>query len=130
MPIAWQQLGYVLVGGAVGSGLRFLVTELMIARLGRVWPWGTLTVNLVGAFIAGVLMSIQASKGASLSLLRPLFIVGLIGGLTTFSSLMVEVVSMMSSAKPSFAYIYLAVTLISGLMLVVLGAACGRWLIQ
>ena len=130
MPIAWQQLGYVLVGGAVGSGLRFLVTEFMIACWGRQWPWGTLTVNLVGAFIAGMLMSIQAGKWASSLLLRPLLVVGLIGGLTTFSSLMVEIVSMMASAKLSAAFIYLGLTLLSGLMLVVLGAACGRWFFQ
>ena len=130
MPIAWQQLGYVLFGGAVGSALRFLVTDFMAARFGREWPWGTLTVNLVGAFIAGLLMSWQAGKGASFAPLRPLLIVGLIGGLTTFSSLMVDVVSLMTAAKPFVACVYLAATVASGLLLVALGAALGQWLLQ
>ncbi len=44
----WQQLGLVMIGGALGSALRFVIGDAMWRQFGSSFPWGTLTANLVG----------------------------------------------------------------------------------
>ncbi|MFC3656342.1 fluoride efflux transporter CrcB [Xanthomonas hyacinthi] len=118
----WQQLLLAMAGGAVGSGLRFAVGSALLQRYGAGFPWGTLTVNLVGAFVGGFLMVWIEGRGASAPYWRALLIVGLIGGLTTFSSLMMESLVFLRGGRGGMVPIYLAITLAAGLLLVFAGA--------
>jgi CrcB protein len=75
----------VIVGGAVGTVVRYLTDLWLQARFAPALPWGTLVVNLAGSFILGglVRLSVDAGLGAAaLALLGA----GFCGGLTTFSS--------------------------------------------
>ncbi len=71
----------VALGAGAGATLRFVAAHLLDGR----WPTGTMAVNLVGSFVLGVL-SAMALSGSATALLGT----GLCGGLTTFSSLMVQ----------------------------------------
>ncbi|KLD74975.1 camphor resistance protein CrcB, partial [Xanthomonas hyacinthi DSM 19077] len=82
----WQQLLLAMAGGAVGSGLRFAVGSALLQRYGAGFPWGTLTVNLVGAFVGGFLMVWIEGRGASAPYWRALLVAGLVGGPAPFSS--------------------------------------------
>ncbi|KHL56343.1 fluoride efflux transporter CrcB [Xanthomonas campestris pv. zinniae] len=128
-PVWWQQLLLAMTGGALGSGLRFAIGASLLQRFGSGFPWGTLTVNLVGSFVAGVLMVWLEARGPSSWPLRALLIVGVIGGLTTFSSLMMECLMFARSDRSTLIGVYLAVTLVAGLALVFAGARAGQWLI-
>ncbi|HCV96373.1 MAG TPA: fluoride efflux transporter CrcB, partial [Stenotrophomonas sp.] len=90
LAVWWQQLGLVMAGGALGAALRFMVGDAMLRQFGNGFPWGTLTVNLVGAFAAGYVMVWLQSRGNAALYWRAFLIVGIIGGLTTFSSMMLE----------------------------------------
>ena len=68
----------VAIGGALGAVMRYL-TGLMVP-----FPFGTLTVNLVGSFVMGMLFVILVAKG--LDRWQPLLLTGVLGGFTTFSA--------------------------------------------
>ncbi len=78
----------VMLGGALGSGLRLWISGAMAAKYGMAFPVGTLAVNVAGSFIIGIL-GVMAGPGGLLrgSLLTQQFlIVGILGGFTTFSA--------------------------------------------
>ncbi|MEE7548715.1 fluoride efflux transporter CrcB [Xanthomonas sp. Kuri4-1] len=121
----WQQLLLAMAGGAVGSGLRFAIGASMLRRFGAGFPWGTLTVNLVGSFVAGFLLVWLEARGPESWPWRALLVVGVIGGLTTFSSLMMECLVFARSDRSAMIALYLGLTLVAGLLLVFLGARLG-----
>lgn len=121
-------LGLVMAGGAVGAGLRYLAGNAVMRQLGGGhWPWGTLAVNLAGALVAGFLL-VWLEGRANAALWRALLVVGLLGGLTTFSSLMVELLVLGRDGRQGLAAGYVCASLAGGLLLVWLGAQLAHWL--
>jgi CrcB protein len=118
----WQQLVLVMLGGALGAAGRFWVGGALLRRLGDGFPWGTLTANLVGAFLAGFIAIWLEARGPSALYWRAFLIVGVLGGLTTYSALMLECLLFSRSHRSDQALLYLGVTLVAGLFLVWLGA--------
>lgn len=118
----WQQLGLVMAGGALGSALRFVIGDAMLQRFGQGFPWGTLSANFIGAFAAGYLLVWLQQRGGNVTLLRAFLVVGLLGGLTTFSSLMLESLVFARSDRGGMVPLYLGVSLVGGMLLVWLGA--------
>lgn len=112
---------WVMLGGALGAGLRWWVGAGLLRQLQGGWPWPTLLVNVVGAFAAGYLL-VRLHDHPQAGLWRALLVVGFLGGLTTFSSLMVELLVMARDARPAGALLYLASSLGGGLLAVWLGA--------
>ena len=92
----------VLAGGALGSGARYLVSLWMVDRLGSAFPWGTLSVNVVGSFLIGLLATLADEFGAVSPDTRVFLIVGLLGGFTTFSSLSLETLRLAVAATKSW----------------------------
>jgi CrcB protein len=77
----------VAAGGAIGSVLRYLTFEWAQRVLPVTFPFGTLTVNVVGSLAVGFVTGMVAARGQSRDQLVPLFlIVGVCGGFTTFSA--------------------------------------------
>ena len=70
----------VMLGGAIGSGARFLFGRMTLAWLGPNYPWGTLGVNLIGGFAMGLLVGSLARIGQGGDQLRLILGVGLLGG--------------------------------------------------
>ncbi len=122
MSIWWYQLGLVASGGALGAALRFWIGGMMLRHVGQGFPWGTFTVNLVGSFAAGFLAIWLEGRGPSAPYLRAFLMVGLLGGLTTYSALMVECLLYTRSNRADLMLLYLALTLAGGLALVWTGA--------
>ncbi|MEQ4573527.1 MULTISPECIES: fluoride efflux transporter CrcB [Gammaproteobacteria] len=125
----WQSLLLAMAGGALGSGLRFMIGSSLLQRFGAGFPWGTLAVNLLGSFVAGFLMAWLDARGPSSWPWRALLIVGVMGGLTTFSSLMMECLVFARTDRSPMIALYLAITLLAGLLLVFLGARAGQAMI-
>lgn len=122
----WQSLLLAMAGGALGSGLRFAIGASLLQRFGSGFPWGTLAVNLLGSFVAGFLMVWLDARGPSSWPWRALLIVGVVGGLTTFSSLMMECLVFARTDRSPMIALYLGITLAAGLLLVFLGARAGQ----
>ena len=80
----------VMVGGAIGAGARHLVGQAMLARLGPGFPWWTMTINIVGSLLMGLLVGWLALRGAGGEAARLFLGVGVLGGFTTFSAFSME----------------------------------------
>ena len=122
MNLWFQQLWLVMLGGALGAGGRYFVGGLMLRQLGDGFPWGTFAVNLVGAFVGGFLAVWLEGRGASALYWRAFLVVGLLGGLTTYSALMIECLLYSRSSRTELAFLYLLLTVLLGLLLVWGGA--------
>ena len=80
----------IALGSALGGVLRYLGGAVVHLWLARTFPWGTLGVNVVGSTAIGIVWVLLAARGESGELARAFFIVGLLGGFTTFSSFSME----------------------------------------
>lgn len=90
-----EKLLLVAVGGATGAVARYLTGLGALRLMGPGWPWGTLTVNVVGGFAMGLLAATLALRGgADQERWRMLLGVGVMGGFTTFSAFSLEVATM------------------------------------
>lgn len=118
----WNLLWLVMAGGALGAGARHLIGGWLVRQLGSGMPWGTLAVNLLGSFAAGFLLIWLEGRGPSALYLRAFLIVGVLGGLTTYSALMLECLLMARGAKSGVLAGYLGLTLVGGFFLVWVGA--------
>lgn len=88
----------VMAGGALGAGARHLAGRAMLALAGSGFPWGTLTVNLLGGLLMGVLVGALAKVSAG----EPwrLFLgVGVLGGFTTFSSFSLDALTLVERGR-------------------------------
>ncbi len=121
MSLWWQQLALVMCGGALGAGGRYWLGGALLRRLGEGIPWGTLAANLIGSFAIGFLAVWLEGRGPQALYWRAFLIVGVLGGLTTYSSLMLEVLLLSRGPRSPVALAYLGTTLVLGLLLVWLG---------
>ena len=76
----------VALGGAVGATLRHLVNLATLRMFGPGFPWGTLTVNIVGSFAMGLFIELLMRRLGGSQELRLLIATGVLGGFTTFSA--------------------------------------------
>lgn len=123
--VAWQ---FVLIGlgGAIGAWLRWAVGLAALRHLGAGFPWGTLAVNLVGSLAAGLVLAWLDDRGHYGIYARAFLLVGVLGGFTTYSAMMVDTLFLARGARPLLAGAYLALTLGGGLSAVALGWWVGR----
>lgn len=80
------QIAGILLGGAAGALLRFMVSNGVYGWLGRHFPYGTLTVNVIGSFFIGLLTFYFMERELMTSALARGLIVGVLGAFTTFST--------------------------------------------
>lgn len=113
----------VAAGGAVGTLSRAGLGLVLVTPPGAL-PVATLTANLTGAFLLGVLLALLDRRRDDRTL-RPLLGTGLLGGFTTASTLSVEL-SRLAVAAPLLALAYLVVTVAGGLVAGAAGLALGR----
>ena len=116
----------ITFGGAIGTLLRYL-TSLMAAQwFGTEFPYGTLIVNLSGAFIIGLVQQLGTEALMIPDNTRLFLTTGMMGGLTTYSTFSYETVRLMESGAWSQAWINIFVTTVTCLSLCFLGMAIGR----
>ena len=77
---------WVALGGAIGSAARYGVNVISGRLLGDAFPWHTLTVNVLGCFIMGLLVELMALKLNVGNEMRAFLTTGILGGFTTFSA--------------------------------------------
>ncbi len=105
-------LALVAVGGAVGAVLRYAVGEW----LPNDFPWGTLTVNLIGSLLLGVIVGLSISEEMAL-----LLGTGLMGAFTTMSAYSIDVIKLFEDGKFGSASGYLMATILGCPLLAYMG---------
>lgn len=115
-----KELVLVCIGSFFGGGARYVVGRLLQWWLPVAFPWGTLTVNVVGCFFIGLLSGLSLG-GTLSSTLRLVLVTGFCGGFTTFSTFMNENLLMAREGSMLPALLYTLASLVVGLLAVVAG---------
>jgi CrcB protein len=120
---------YVALGGALGSVSRYLLgtwTQSLSKSID--FPYGTLTVNLIGCFLIGFLSQLAEVRGAFMSESRAFVFIGILGGFTTFSAFGNETLNLLRDGEAFNALANIGANVILGLLLVWLGRAVSYWI--
>ena len=115
----------VMLGGALGAGARHLVGSFTLARFGPGFPWGTLSVNLAGGLLMGLLAGWLVRAGGS-EATRLFFAVGVLGGFTTFSAFSLETFLMLERGQFGVAAVYIGASVIGSVAFLFLGLLAMR----
>lgn len=118
----------VFLGGALGTVARYLLAAHHAAGPGS-FPWVTLVVNLTGSLAVGFLVPLTEHIADRAAVVRPLLLIGFLGGWTTYSTMAVDVTLLAEQGHIAAGLGYLAATVVGGLTLVVAGHAVGRRLV-
>lgn len=122
-----NQLIVIALGGACGSVVRFLVSTGVYQWLGRGFPYGTLSVNVIGSFLIGFLAEALILQKVAFALeYRAAILVGFLGGFTTFSSFSLETIYLIEQGALSKAALNIALSIMACLLAVWLGLLAGR----
>ncbi len=119
----------IAVGGMLGASARYAL-ELALPHSGTGVPWATLWTNAGGCLLIGLLMVQVVEVGRGHPLLRPFVGVGLLGGFTTFSSVSVQVTTLLEAHRPALAMAYLFGTLLLALVSVAVGVWTARAVVR
>lgn len=123
-----QHILYIAIGGAVGSVLRYLVSIGIHTLLGRSFPYGTLTVNVVGSFAMGILYIILIERLSDSVELRAVILIGLLGAFTTFSTFSIETFNLLESGEHLKAVLNVLLSVVICLLATWAGILIGRQL--
>lgn len=117
----------VMLGGGLGAGARYLTGRAMGAMLGVDYPWGTLTVNIAGALLMGVLVGMLARASAA-EQVRLFVAAGVLGGYTTFSAFSLDMVTMIERGALASALGYALLSVVGSVLALFGGLAITRGL--
>ena len=121
-----NQVLAIAAGGAVGSVLRFWMSTWVHSFAGRSFPYGTLTVNVLGCLAMGFLFVLFVDRLSDNAVLRAGILIGVLGGFTTFSSFSIETLNLIEQG----AWLKTVVNMIGSLLLCVgatwVGVILGR----
>lgn len=81
-----QKIVLIGLAGLAGTLLRYWLSGLMARQYGETFPWGTMAVNMIGCFLAGVVFHLTEERFLVDPTVRTAILIGLLGGFTTFSS--------------------------------------------
>jgi len=93
------QIAFIAVGGAIGALMRFWMSSGVYAMLGRDFPYGTLSVNVLGSIIMGVLYVFLYERMNLSAELRAGLVIGLLGAFTTFSTFSIETLNLLEAGE-------------------------------
>ena len=119
------KLLYIATGGALGSILRFFVSYICKIYF-LYFPVGTLLVNVIGSFLAGLLVSYLNNKEISENIIKYFFIIGFLGSFTTFSAFSIETLELLKKDGIYVSLIYI----MSSIILSIFAAYIGFTLIK
>jgi fluoride exporter len=120
---------WICLGGALGTGARYLLSGGVLKLLGSSFPYGTLAVNLLGSFLLGGLMHVGLTSDAISPTLRIALATGALGGFTTYSTFSYETMRLLQEGAWLPAALNVALTVTLCLAACFVGFASGRWLV-
>lgn len=114
------------IGSFFGGALRFALSTWMKSSLGTGFPWGTLSVNLIGCLIFGMIFALFHKYGSVSNPWCLFLTTGFCGGFTTFSTFANESMQMLQNGNTYGFVSYMCISLIAGIALI----ALGYWIVR
>lgn len=112
-------------GSFIGGTLRYLLSQFVQTKFLSVFPFGTFLVNIIGCFLIGLFFGL-ADRGSLTNEWRLFLATGLIGGFTTFSAFSSETVNLLRDGQLGYATVYVASSVILGLLATYIGLSIIR----
>lgn len=125
MMSAWGWFA-IAMGGALGAMSRFAMSHHMYQTFGREFAWGTLSVNVIGSFIMGLVAILLVDKLGVSTEWRAFIMVGFLGAFTTFSTFSYETMQYIEIGEINKALVNIAVSVITCLIAVWLGMLAAK----
>lgn len=122
-------MALVGIGGVVGALARYGVARAL-PTTATAFPWATFVVNVTGSFVLGSLLTLLVERVPRGRVARPLLGTGVLGAYTTFSTFMVEAVLLVRNGHAATAALYVATSVVAGLLAVAAGIALVRGLVR
>src|SRR3954447_6175335 len=116
-----QKTIFIALAGLVGTLIRYGLSGFVARQYGETFPWGTLVVNLIGSFLAGAIYYLADERFLISPTLRTVILIGLLGGLTTFSSYGLQTFTLLRDGEIGLATLNIAVSNVLGLFMVWIG---------
>ena len=116
----------VATGGAAGAILRYVLTNLS-KTVFMSSVYGTLSVNIIGCFFIGYLITSDFSKNINENFVKCFLIIGLLGSFTTFSAFSFEVVNLIFTRKIFIAFIYVSISIFVCILFTYLGMLINKF---
>ncbi|PWQ98361.1 fluoride efflux transporter CrcB [Leucothrix arctica] len=120
------QIIAIMLGGAIGAVSRYGVSQLMAASFGRSFPYGTLTVNVLGSFLMGYLSIYFMNKVNLDPMIRLTVLVGFLGAFTTFSTFSMDTLNLIQSGFVTKAFLNILLNVTCSLTAVWVGVILAR----
>lgn len=120
---------WVALGGAIGASLRY-GAGIWLFKPSGLFPWATWIVNILGCFAAGVFFAFSQKYPVLQQEARLFLMVGILGGFTTFSSFGLESFQLLKQGQMSLAFIYMASSVIVGVIALIIGFYLTHSLLQ
>ncbi len=114
------KLLFIALGGALGSLARYGASGLAQQKYNGVFPVGTLTVNLVGSFLIGLLWGLAENSTLNPNV-RTFLFVGILGGFTTFSTFSLETLNLLRDGEFKLALVNVLLNNLVGIVLAFVG---------
>ncbi len=118
---------WICLGGAVGTGARYLISVWAVVILGTGFPWGTLLVNVLGSFLLSVIMETSMTGHLIAPTLRLALTTGVLGDFTTFSTFNYETLAYLREGAWWMGICNVLLTVTVCLAAGVAGIAAARW---
>jgi fluoride exporter len=115
------------LGGFLGSVARYVTTKFVDDKLSPAFPYGTLTVNILGSFLLGIIYIIALRKAGLTENGRLFLGVGFCGGFTTFSAFALENFSLMQEKFVGTSLLYISISIVGGILALVAGFWVARF---
>jgi len=121
----------VLIGGAIGSVSRFALSTCVnqVMQVKSIFPYGTLAVNMIGSFLAGVVWGVSTETTMKPEI-RIFMMVGFMGGFTTFSSYALESYNLFDNGEVKAAFMNILANNVLSLILVFAGVITAKYIIK
>lgn len=118
---------WICLGGAIGTGARYLVSGWALRRFGTSFPYGTLAVNLTGSFLIGAIMHAALTTALLPPAVRLVLVVGILGGFTTYSSFNYETLHYFLEGAWLLGFLNIVIMVAACLAAGAAGLASARW---
>jgi CrcB protein len=120
---------WICLGGAIGTGARYLLSGWVARRVGTFFPYGTLAVNLVGSFLIGAVMHVSLTTAQLSPDSRVVLVIGVLGGFTTYSGFNYETLQYFRDGAWLIGFANVLVMIGGCLAAGIAGLASARWLV-
>jgi CrcB protein len=121
-----QRLIFIGLAGFAGTLMRYWLSEWTARRFGETFPTGTLVVNLIGCFLAGLFFSLMFDRNLVSPTVRNVILIGLLVGFTTFSSFGLQTYTHLREGEMGLALFNIAISNVGGLLMVWVGYSLAK----